>query len=230
MIKAIFGSNMIEHAGLLGYDTTKALCKRRILRGHNEIVQHAKAFQHIINAFVTEKRDISEELINETHRILVKGTPILVPNGADVPFELYGGVYRTVVIGAGNTNFTVPKFVPAKMKEICDGLKKELTISEDKKEIDPFSVAAKYSLQFVQIHPFQDGNGRMCCLILNAILCRYAGVIVPIGEHEEDRKDYIGIKKRSSEHMGGHGEYATFVLAKATIRLREMKKLTGKKS
>ncbi|KAI2466414.1 fido domain-containing protein [Annulohypoxylon bovei var. microspora] len=256
LIKAIFGSNMIEHVGL-GYDITAQLCKRNFagedvtqiplielypqqpnlkdmstqdaIRHRNEIVQHAKAFQHMIHCFVTEEQDLSEELIKNTHRILTTGIPIITRNGPDIPPQDYGGIYRTVVVGAGGCNFTVPKFVPKKMKEMCSNLKRELATADDKKSIDPFSIAAKYSLEFVQIHPFQDGNGRLCRMILNTILCRYAGVIVPIGEHDEERREYLAIKRRSSETMDGHGEYATFVLRRAIPRLREMKKkLAGK--
>ncbi|KAI0835533.1 fido domain-containing protein [Hypoxylon sp. FL0890] len=260
MIRAIFGSNMIERAGL-GYDITIQLCKsifagedvgdiserdisyqsallelyskqpglkdmpaQYILRGRNEIVQHAKAFQHIIHAFVAEKQDLSEELIKDTHRILTTGVPLSVHDGPDISPEEYGGVYRTVIVGAGASNFTVPKFVPAKMEEMCHNLKEELAAAEKNMTIDPFSIGAKYSLEFVQIHPFQDGNGRICRLILNAILCRYAGIIVPIGEHSEERGEYMGIKRRASEQMNGHGEYATFILRKSITRLRDTKK------
>jgi Fic family protein len=201
-----------------------------IQRSRNEVIQHARAFQHIIHAFVVEKKDLSEDLIKETHRVLVKGVPIVEEGFPDVSPEVYGGIYRTVVVGAGTTNFTVPQFVPKKMKDMCDALKEELQVAEDRQEIDPFSIASKYSLEFVQIHPFQDGNGRMCRMILNAILCRYAGVVVPIGEDEEERGFYMGIKRRSSQNMEGHAEYAAFVLEKALPRLRQMKKkLMGKR-
>ncbi|KAG8411112.1 hypothetical protein J3458_016223 [Metarhizium acridum] len=266
MIRAIFGSNQIERAGL-NLDLTIELCRKvfageevgevserdpayqkqllelyhkqsdlknmpakYILRSRNEVVQHARAFQHIVHAFVVEKKDLSEDLIKETHRILVKRVPIVEEGHPDVSPDQYGGIYRKVVVGAGTTNFTVPQFVPKKMKEMCDALKEELKAAEDKKGIDPFSIASKYSLEFVQIHPFQDGNGRMCRMILNAILCRYAGVIVPIGEQGEERSVYMGIKRRASQEMEGHGEYATFVLEKALPRLRQMKKkLMGKR-
>lgn len=49
-----------------------------------------------------------------------------------------------------------------------------------------------------------------------------------IGEQEKERKEYMSIKKRASSDMEGHGEYATFVLKKVTVRLRESKKkITG---
>ncbi|KAH7127857.1 fido domain-containing protein [Dactylonectria estremocensis] len=266
MVRAIFGSNMIERAGL-SWDITVQLCRRifagedigiiserdvsyqhellelyrqqpglrdqpaqYVLRGRSEVVQHAKAFQYLVHAFVIEKQDLTEDLIKATHVILTKDVPIVEPGMPDVPPEKYGGIYRTVIVGAGTTNFTVPSFVPAKMKEMCDNIKEDLVNANKHNTVDPFSIAAKYSLEFVSIHPFQDGNGRMCRMILNAILCRYAGIIVPIGEQGEERDEYMGIKKRASQNMEGHGEYATFVLQRAVTRLREMKKkLAGKR-
>ncbi|KAK2060275.1 fic/DOC family protein [Colletotrichum caudatum] len=265
IIRAIFGSNMIERAGL-GWDITVHLCRKifsgedvaefperspqyesellemyrkqsglknkpaqYILRGRREIIQHARAFQYIIHKFVVEQQDLTEEIIKETHRILKKGVPIVQEGFDDVAPEIYGGIYRDVHVGAGSTLFTVPHFVPQKMKQLFENLKTELQLASSSNSIDPFSVAAKYSLEFVQIHPFRDGNGRTCRMILNAILCRYAGIIVPIGEQREEISEYINIKKKASESMEGHSAYAVFVLSRSVTRLRELKKkLNGK--
>ncbi|KAM0345726.1 hypothetical protein ACHAPU_006079 [Fusarium lateritium] len=204
--------------------------RQYVLRGRREIVQHMRAFQHIIHHFVILEEDMTESLIKDTHAILCKGVPIVEESYSDVPFEKYAGKYRTVAVGAGNTMFIMPKFVPVKMTEMCANLKREIEEGEAR-GIDPFSLASKYSLRFVEIHPFQDGNGRMCRMILNSILLRYAGIVVPIGEREEDRAEYIDIKKRASRDMEGHGEYATFVLKKGARMIQKMKqKLQGKKS
>ncbi|XEU97182.1 hypothetical protein FSHL1_002468 [Fusarium sambucinum] len=204
--------------------------RQHVLRGRREIVQHMRAFQHIIHHFVILGQDMSEDLIKETHAILCKGVSIIDPEFPEVPYEKYAGKYRHVPVGAGNTMFVTPKFVPAKMSEMCTNLMKEIEDGEAQKSLDPFSLASKYSLRFVEIHPFQDGNGRMCRMILNAILFRYAGIVVPIGEREEDRVEYMNIKKRASRDMEGHGEYATFVLKKGTTAIRKLKqKLQGKK-
>ncbi|KAH7176838.1 fic/DOC family protein [Dactylonectria macrodidyma] len=263
MIRAIFGSNMIEQAGL-GWYITEDLCRRvfagehieavsekdascqevyldlcqqqadlprqpieQVLRGRNEIVQHAKAYQHLIHEFVIEKQDLTEDLIKATHAILTEGVPIVEPNMPIVPPEKYDGIYRSVIVIAGTTNFTVPSFIPAKMEMMCGSLKSDMATAAEQNTVDPFSLAAKYSLEFVSIHPFQDGNGRMCRMILNAILCRYAGIIIPIGEQAKERKEYLEIKVRGCSLMLGHGEYATFVLQRAVPRLRKMKKLAG---
>ncbi|GKT99587.1 fic doc family protein [Fusarium langsethiae] len=205
--------------------------RQYVLRGRREIVQHMRAFQHIIHHFVTLGEDMTEDLIKDTHAILCKGVSIIDPEHPEVPSEKYAGKYRSVPVGAGNTMFVTPQFVPAKMSEMCANLKKEIEDGEAQRSLDPFSLASKYSMRFVEIHPFQDGNGRMCRMILNAILFRYAGIVVPIGEREEDRTEYMDIKKRASRDMEGHGEYATFVLKKGTTAIRKLKqKLQGKKS
>ncbi|RGP71532.1 fic doc family [Fusarium sporotrichioides] len=242
VIHAIYGSNMIERAGL-PWEATFNYCHRVLrgmdlqvdsdsdddIRGRREVVQHMRAYQHILRRFVTLGEDMSEDLIKETHAILCNGVSIIDPEYPEVPWEKYAGKYRKVPVGAGNTMFTMPKFVPAKMTEMCANLKRE--IDEGGQSLDPFSLASKYSLRFVEIHPFQDGNGRMCRLILNAILFRYLGIVVPIGETEEDRVEYINIKKRASRDMEGHGEYATFVLRKGVRAIQKLKqKFQGKKS
>jgi len=36
--------------------------------------------------------------------------------------------------------------------------------------MDPYVLASKYCHKFVNIHPFLDGDGRMCRLIMNGLL------------------------------------------------------------
>lgn len=59
---------------------------------------------------------------------------------------------------------------------------------------------------------------------------RFAGLVAPIGERDADRDEYINIKRRSSQYADGHGEYATYVLDRATKSLQKIKKLKGKKN
>ncbi|RSL45309.1 hypothetical protein CEP53_010842 [Fusarium sp. AF-6] len=185
------------------------LPEQELLRQGREVVQHLQAFEYLNHRFVVDGEDLTEDLIKETHAILCNGVSIIDEEFPEVPSEKYAGRYRNVAVGAGSTMFIRPQYVPQRMKELCSNLKEEIQTIETQGCIDPFSVAANYSLQFVDIHPFQDGNGRMCRLILNVILRRYLGIVVAIGETDEDIKEYIGIKKRASMEMEGHGEYAT---------------------
>ena len=91
-------------------------------------------------------------------------------------------------------------------------------------------LAAKYCDRFVNIHPFKDGNGRMCRLILNAILIKYAGVLIPLGEKCEDRAEYLQIAQESTK-VGGHsGQQGTLVLTKAGDAFRKMLKTLKRQS
>jgi hypothetical protein len=47
-----------------------------LLRARNEVIQHAKAYRHILNHFVEKEEDLSEDLIKETHTILTRGVPL----------------------------------------------------------------------------------------------------------------------------------------------------------
>lgn len=221
-----------EIEGLLTVDESlRKLSEKDLLRQGREVVQHLQAFEYLNHHFVVEGEYLTEDLIKETHAILCKGVSIIDEELPEVPSEKYAGRYRNVAVGAGSTMFIMPKYVPQRMKELCSSLKEEIQAIETQGHVDPFSLAAKYSLQFVDIHPFQDGNGRMCRIILNVILRRYLGIIVAIGETDEDIREYIGIKKRASMEMEGHGEYATFVLKRGAKTIQKLKqKVHGKKA
>lgn len=200
-----------------------------ILRSRNEVVQHAKAMQHIINVFAIQEQDMSEDLLKETHRILVTGVSIKTKH-SNVPWEDYAGQYRTVPVSAGRTNFVVPAFIPKNMAQLVADLISDLQKAKETQSVDPVALAAKYAMDFVQIHPFLDGNGRMCRLILNAIMFRFTTTIVPLGEHGDgDRDEWIGVSARAANECTGHGELGTLVLKKWGPKLRRLKKkLAGK--
>ncbi|KAL2693592.1 hypothetical protein Neosp_000152 [[Neocosmospora] mangrovei] len=212
-------------------ESLRKLSEKELLRQGREVVQHLQAFEYLDRHFGVDGQDLTEDLIKQTHAILCNGVPIIDEELPEVPSEKYAGRYRNVAVGAGSTMFIMPKYVPQRMNELCSSLKEDIQAIETRGCVDPFSLAAKYSLQFVDIHPFQDGNGRMCRIILNVILRRYLGIVVAIGETDEDVREYIGIKKRASMEMEGHGEYATFVLKRGTKTIQKLKqKVHGKKT
>ncbi|KAE8311058.1 fido domain-containing protein [Aspergillus transmontanensis] len=255
----IFGSNYIERAGLNLEETVK-ICESifrgefvdpekiperkpdyekklieaihsktpasHIIRSRREVVQHALALNFLINEMVVLDKPLSEGLILRTHRILTE----FIDTAGGIPWTEYSGKYRKVHVHAGNTNFVSPKFIPAKMRELVAEFETDVHKIEATHILDPFALAAKYCNDFVMIHPFADGNGRMCRLIMNAILLKYAGIVVCLGEHDESRQQYIDIQKRAGERMEGSGELASLILKKSISRYRTIKqKITGKK-
>jgi Fic family protein len=174
-----------------------------------------------VMAVVVQDHLITEELIKETHGILCNGVDV---DGS--PNAKYAGCYRSVNVYAGYppTEFTKPKDISGAMRGMVRDLHLEIAIIEKTGEIDPFFLASKFCEKFVLIHPFLDGNGRMCRLILNSILLKYAGVVAVIGEHDQAREEYLEIAARAGrENMDG-AELATSVLQKSD---RSMRKLRG---
>jgi Fic family protein len=199
-----------------------------VIRSRTEVVQHAAAFHHLVSSFVTDDKPMSEDLIKATHAILVKdigrGTAGFLSN------KEHGGLYRTENVYVGAKQLPKPSTIPIAMQSMVRKLETDLVEAREKKYLDPFALAAEYCDRLVNIHPFRDGNGRMCRLILNAILIKYAGIVVNVGEHDQSRDEYIAVAQESHE-VGGHaGALSTMVLAEAKKTLKRMKnKLTIKK-
>ena len=165
-----------------------------VIRSRREIVQHALALQHIILQTINHNETLSEQLIEDTHRILCH--KIDAPDGDK--YSEYAGIYRILPVGAGFNTFVPPGSVPSAMKTLVQDFNTDIVIAEEEGKLDPYALAAKYCHKFVNIHPFVDGNGRTCRLILNAVLLKYAGIIIPLGEKETDRNEYLDISARAS--------------------------------
>jgi Fic family protein len=228
MIEAVFGSNQIEEAGLNERLTVK-ICRaifrgihvdaesydardpdyqeslktqnpshQEIVRSRAEVIQHAKALELITNAVVYNNELLSEELIKTTHRILCLGQDLDTPAGDYRTHEIgayYGGIGQKK-----STKFINPSAVPKYMDRLCREYNEDIADAEASGIIDPMTLAARYCSLFVNIHPFADGNGRMCRLILNSIMLKYAGICIAIGDgNDEERKEYLQMTTRASK-------------------------------
>ena len=79
-------------------------------------------------------------------------------------------IARTDAAGARSVRFApVPAWeIPMAMDALCDALR---TALEDRRH-DPLLAAALFVLDFLCIHPFSDGNGRMSRLLTLQLLDR----------------------------------------------------------
>lgn len=94
-----------------------------------------------------------------------------------------------VTAGLGGKSYMSYLKVPMKLEAFC----KEL--NERRKAIDPTDITAIYDLSFrahyelVTIHPWADGNGRTCRLLMNLLQMEFG--VLPTKELKEDKAEYI---------------------------------------
>ena len=106
-----------------------------------------------------------------------------------------------VTAGTGGKSYLAYQKVPARLEAFCKELNKR------RKAINPADVASVYELSFwahyelVTIHPWADGNGRTCRLLMN--LLQWEFDVLPTKVLKEDKAKYIQalIDTRNSEDI-----------------------------
>ena len=94
-----------------------------------------------------------------------------------------------VTASLGGKSYLAYQKVPARLDSFCKELNKR------RKAINPTDIAAVYDLSFwahyelVTIHPWADGNGRTCRLLMN--LLQWESGVLPTKVLKEDKAEYI---------------------------------------
>ena len=106
-----------------------------------------------------------------------------------------------VTAGSGGKSYLPYQKVPSRLAAFCEELNKR------RKAINPADVASVYELSFwahyelVTIHPWADGNGRTCRLLMNLLQWEFG--VLPTKVLKEDKAEYIQalIDTRESEDI-----------------------------
>lgn len=132
------------------------------LRDHYEATGHSDAFSHM-DALATGTT-ITEEDIKKLHALFYHRIR-----------EDDAGVYRKeqAIITGSQYPLPAPDAIPGMMRELIKNL------PHLKQDSHPVIYAATLHKEFVFIHPFVDGNGRVARLLMNVALVQ-AGYIIAI--------------------------------------------------
>jgi Fic family protein len=169
-ISLTYTSNAIEGNSLTESETKVVIedgvtIGGKPLKDHLEALGHALAYDFIYD-LAGNKKEISEEDILKMHRLFYEKID-----------EDNAGKYRRVPVFVSGTDYVFPKpeAVPSLMKEFT------ARIPEQRQKLHPIDFAAWLHDQFINIHPFVDGNGRVARLLMNLALIRtgYVVTIVP---------------------------------------------------
>jgi len=123
------------------------------LKYHLEAVGHAKAFDEMIN--ISQNKIITVDNILFLH--------FLFYNSID---SKNAGKYRKskVFISGSKYSLTAPEKIEKEMEQFIQN------INEYRQTLHPVVASAKLHKEFVFIHPFVDGNGRVARLLMNLYL------------------------------------------------------------
>ena len=205
-IELTYTSNAIEGNTLTAVETTLVVEKGitvggKPLKDHLEAVDHFAALGYV-RELARQPAPFTEMDVRNLHRlVLLRSDPAIAGRYADQG--------RYVLTDAGRHSFPSPAEVPALMGDLARWLNGAAATPE---------TAFTAHRQLVEIHPFNDGNGRTARLLMNLILIR--GGYPPVAVRPQDRAAYIdALQQAQSGH--GHGAFDRLLCERLDATLEE---------
>ncbi len=192
-----YHSNALE-GNMLSLGETRAFLLEGItaqgkpFKDYLDIKGHDEAIDYLIG-FLRNDESLTEVDIRRLHEILLVG-PYYVdakaPDGNIGRRKVEPGRYKRhpnhVETVTGKIHYyATPEETPARMKDLMEWYHEQ----DDGEELHPVIVAALLHHRFVEIHPFDDGNGRMARLLTNLSLMKHS--YPPVLIRKEDRGEYF---------------------------------------
>ncbi len=187
-LEITYTSNAIEGNTLSPVETTLVIeqgvtISGKPLKDHLEALDHYDAIRYV-RELAHEMRPLMESDVRNLHRLVVqRSRPDIAGRYADLA--------RYVRTETGRYEFPSPAEIPALMGDFAHWL----TSAPDTAES-----AFMAHQRLVDIHPFNDGNGRTARLLMNLILI--CGGYPPVAVRPEDRPAYI---RALQQAQAGHG-------------------------
>ena len=199
-IRFTYHSNAIE-GNTLTMSETKAVLEDGITIGGKSLKEYLEAVGHshaidYMEALVQKDEALTERTLKESHNLILRNIV-----GANA------GTYRrmnVLISGAGH--------IPPPAERVLEKMEAFFRwYGAARGALHPVEFAARVHADFVNIHPFKDGNGRTARLIMNFELMRvgFPTVIVPV----DARPDYY----RNLDIAATQGDYLPFVMQIAEL-------------
>jgi Fic family protein len=183
-IESVGSSTRIEGSALSDSDVEKLLANLAIgslvTRDEQEVAGYAETMERIFESF--DHISLTENHIRQLHRDLLlhsdkderhRGNYKTSPNNVaafDAEGKLIGIVFETAT----------PFDTPRRMRELLDWAQATLGT----RSLHPLLVIGIFTVAFLAIHPFQDGNGRLSRILTTLLLLRCGYAYTPFSSLE----------------------------------------------
>jgi Fic family protein len=190
-LELTYSSNAIEGNTLTAAETTLVI-ERGITIGGKPLKDHLEAIDHYdairyVRALARQKSSLTEADIRQLHHLVVQRSQPEIAGG-------YADQGRYVLTDSGRHSFPPPAEIPALMGDFA----RWLAAAPDTPE-----TAFTAHRRLVEIHPFNDGNGRTARLLMNLVLIR--GGYPPVAVRPEDRPAYTHALQDAQAGRGAVG-------------------------
>ncbi|KKI86224.1 Fic family protein [Shouchella clausii] len=199
LVRNTYHSNAIEGNTLTIFET-KAILEDGIVVGGKSLREHLEVINHKEASLYIEEHlgeTVTERFIKEVHALVLSGID-----------RRTAGAYRKEAVRiAGATHDVTPShLIQVKMAQLVQWY-------NGSSHLHPIERASRLHSKFVNIHPFQDGNGRTVRLLLNFSLL--SGGYLPVLFKVEDRISYY----EALDLAGAKGDCQPFI--KMVVELEE---------
>ena len=200
LVTSTGASTRIEGARLSDEDVEKLMrgidIQKFTDRDKQEVKGYFELLENVFDAWKSIK--FSENAIKHFHKELLKYAK---------KDELHRGDYKKeenkvhMSDSAGNSigvlfDTTAAFLAPKEMQELVEWTQQAI----EEKKYHPLLIIGNFLVEFLQIHPFQDGNGRVSRVLTNLLLLKQGYLYMPYISHEklvEDNKPdyYVALRK-----------------------------------
>lgn len=207
----------------LSLEQAKDILEGKIVKGirpddKKELLNYKRAMD-FISKYLGKEDPVTEGLVRELHKILVKGV-----RGSQADPGNYRKIQNYVVNSRTKEVIYTPPpplEVPHLMKEFVEWLNRQ-------EDLSPILIAGIAQFQFVHIHPFIDGNGRTARLLSTLILYKtgydFKRLFTISEYYDKDRPAYyraIQSVRQSNMDMTSWFEYFVEGLRSQMVEIQE---------
>lgn len=232
-IESVGSSTRIEGSKLSDREVEHLLSNLKIKEFSNRDEQEVAGYAELMNLVFLSHEDIpfTENFIKQLHQTL------LTYSEKDA---WHRGHYKTTSnsVAAFDANgaplgvvfeTTAPFDTPRCMAELIDWTQQEL----EKKELHPLFVIALWTVIFLEIHPFQDGNGRLSRILTSLLLIKTGYTYVPYSSMEsiiEQNKEtyYLALRQTQGTIRTQTPNWQPWILFFLKSLVAQVKKLEEK--